>query len=459
MPTAHTSIAVYQGPSVVTQKNLALHYVRGIGIAGGTVVRLASGIGPISLTGGTAALSAGATVIYSAQQGQQLYFADGVNFKYYDGLSDSIKTLTASSGSLPTDNQGNAPRLITVWRNRLVFSGLRFDPLNWFMSAVGDPTNWNYAPSPQVETQAVAGNNATAGQSPDIINALVPYNDEILIFLCDNSIWQMTGDPMAGGRLDLVCSGVGGAFGKPWCRDGTGAIYFCSSRGSVYKMMPGGEPQRLSDPIAELLLTIQTGTNSIRMEWNERQFGFHLWVTPIVAGPTFHYFYDTRNGSWFQDQYANTNHDPIATYALSGDTPGERVILLAGRDGYVRFLDVSAQDDDGTAINSFAFLGPIRNPGMQALTLADLQCSLDAQSSPVNYAVYAGYDPQSALSGGTHFVGTFGISRNRSQPVRVRGHTHWIQLSSRNAVGEAWQLEWLKARVRIPEGKAPQRIF
>lgn len=118
---------------------------------------------------GQPVLSATAPVIFSAQQGTSLYFADGVSSIYYDSTSDTTKTWSASAGSLPTDDANNTPRLICLWRNRIVQAGLLNDASNWFMSAVGDGTNWNYAPAGgPFQTQAVAGNNSVAGEVGDV---------------------------------------------------------------------------------------------------------------------------------------------------------------------------------------------------------------------------------------------------------------------------------------------------
>src|SRR5581483_8833081 len=131
------------------------------------------------------------------------------------------------------------PRLLCAWRNRMVLSGLPADPQDYFMSAAGDATDYDYNPAPSVETQAVAGNLTPAGLVPDTVTALVPYSDDVLIFGCDSHVYQMTGDPMAGGRIDLVSDGTGMAWGNAWCKAPDGTVYFMGSRGRVYQMAPG----------------------------------------------------------------------------------------------------------------------------------------------------------------------------------------------------------------------------
>ena len=104
--------------------------------------------------------------------------------------------------------------------------------------------------SAETATIAVAGNNSDAGELGDIINCLIPYSDDILIFGGDAAIWLMRGDPMDGGQIDLLTDSVGMAWGRPWCRDPYGVIYFFGSRGGVYQLDPSGRaPTRISQAI------------------------------------------------------------------------------------------------------------------------------------------------------------------------------------------------------------------
>ncbi len=52
-----------------------------------------------------------------------------------------------------------------------MLSGILYDPQNWFMSRVGDPTDFDYFPNDPDPARAVAGNNALLarqlGLSPD----------------------------------------------------------------------------------------------------------------------------------------------------------------------------------------------------------------------------------------------------------------------------------------------------
>ena len=117
---------------------------------------------------------------------QKVWFADGTNWCYYDPTTNAVSTWTANFGALPgVIGSLNTPRLICTWRGRTVLSGLIDDPENWFMSAVGDPTDWDYAGqiltpgsmASTTPTQAVAGENApqgTAGRRRDQVCSRTP---------------------------------------------------------------------------------------------------------------------------------------------------------------------------------------------------------------------------------------------------------------------------------------------
>lgn len=430
--------------------------VRALAVAGGRVSRF-SRTSTVTVQN-PQVQSSGAVYIFSTPLFDKMYWCDGIQPVYYDSADDTMHALIATAGSFPQDSAGNCPRLLTTWRQRLCWSGLPNDAANWFMSAVGNPFDYNYNPTPTVETQAVAGNNSTAGVCPDVVNSLIPYSDEILLFLLDHSIFQMTGDPMAGGRIDLVTDIVGGAFGQPWCRDGMGNLYFMSSRGSIYQYAPGAIPQRISDPISEQLVgTIDFSNTLVRLAWDERQSGFAVFISPTAGGATVNYFYDARNQAWWPDSFATTTMQPFAIHSLQGFTATDRNVLLGCQDGYIRYMDPAALDDDGTAISSYVFLGPIKGRSGQPAYVTDIQCVLGAGSGNVAWRLYSGNSAQVAYSSPTNFTGAFAANRNRSTGCRSFGMAHYVKLS--NAANMTWQLEDLKALIAIPEGKVRQRSF
>lgn len=386
-----------------------------------------------------------AGLVYSAANNQKLYFADGSNWCFYDSTNSSITTWAASAGALPVDFLGNTPRLICNWRGRIVLSGLMFDPANWFMSAVDDPTNFDYSPQSITPTQAVAGNNAPAGLIGDMVTALIPYTDDVLVFGGDHTIYMMRGDPMAGGQIDLISDAIGIAWGKAFTRDPYGNIYFMSNRCGIYSLVPGNQPQRISQQIEQLLLNIDMGANGIRLIWNDRFQGLNVFVTPLAGpGVTTHFFWEARSGAWWTDTFASTSLDPLCCTTFDGNDPGDRVPLVGSWDGYVRAIDPTATSDDGQPINSRVVIGPFDTQDFDDVLFKDLQGILGETSGQVTYKIYSGHTPEAALASTTPTAtGTWSSGRNLTNFVRRAAHAHYIDLSS----SVPWAMEAIRARV------------
>ncbi len=410
---------------------------------------------PTNLTGNVPPLNY-TGVMQSAANNQKLYFADGTNWVFFDPHLTTVNTWTATAGTLPVDVDGNTPRLIATWRGRTVLSGLLLDPQDWFMSAVGDPTDWDYAPLSTTPTQAIAGQNAPQGLIGDVVTALVPYTDDILIVGGDHSIYMFTGDPMAGGQIDLVTDAVGFAWGQAWCKDPYGTVYFMSNKVGIYALQPGQKPQRISQGIEQLLLPIDTGLNVIRLLWDDRFQGLHVFCTLVDSpGATTHFFFEQRTGAWWTDTFANTNHNPIACCTFDGNLTSDRISLLGGWDGYVRAIDPDATDDDGTPIASSVVIGPLLTQDLDSILLKDMQMILGVGSGNVRYDVYVGQTAELALASTAVESGTWGSSpspRNLTTYIRRSGWAIYVKLSS----SVAWNMEAIRLRI-ISQGKVQRR--
>jgi hypothetical protein len=382
-------------------------------------------------------------LVYSSANNQKLWFVDGTHYCVFDPTANTVSAWTASQGTMPVDSAGNTARLICTWRGRQVLSGLVLDPQNWFMSAVSDPTNWNYNPISITPTQAIAGNKSPLGFIGDVVTTLIPYTDDVLVFGGDHTIYMMQGDPMAGGQIDLVSDAIGMAWGIPWCKDPYGNIYFVSNKTGIYTLVPGQQPQRISQPIEQLLHQIDTGANGIRLLWSDRFQGLHVFVTLLAnPAPTIHFFYEVRSGAWWTDVFANSNHNPLCCVTLDGNTPGDRVPLIGSWDGYVRAID-SAANDDGTPIYSSTLIGPLLTTDLDDMMLYDMQAILGETSAAVNYAVFVGSSAEHALANPPVATGTWQPGRNLDTFVRRAGHAIYVQLSS----SSQWAMEAIRCRL------------
>lgn len=384
-----------------------------------------------TVTNGSGALSSTAPVIFSAELFGKIYFADGVNHKYYDP-STGMQTWSAASGTFPASG-ANYPRLICNWRSRIVLSGLRGDDQNWFMSALGDATDWNYLPDEPSPTDAVAGNACHAGKSPDIVTSLVPLTDDLLLLGGDHSIWQLSGDPMAGGRIDCLSSVTGMPFGRPWANGPNGVLYFMGTKGGIYRLTPGQGPERLSGERVEAAIdAVNLDDTIVRAAYDDKTQGVHFFLTPMDGtSAATHYFYDIRQDAFFADSFADVNMNPKAVCTIDGDEPGDRCLVLGGFDGRIRKIDYEALSDDTEAIDSYVWIGPLKADEGTKVRLNELRGTLDLDSDSAYYEVYGSVGAQEAYERGQKFhSGVWAPGRNWSDCRRASGTAIYIKVGN-----------------------------
>jgi len=399
---------------------------------------------------GSWSLSNTAPVIYSAELFGDLYYCDGLSYRKWDSSTNAESDWTASTdGTLPGDPPNTAARLITMWRSRIVLSGLVTDPHNWFMSRLGDPLDWEYAPNTTTETQPVQGGLGFAGKIGDKVTALIPYSDDILLIGCDHTIWQMSGDPQAGGRVDLVSSEIGIAWGEAWTISPEGSLYFMSNKASVWQLQPGDGPKELSAmTVSPLIENTNLNTSSVKLSWDTEHDGIHMWITPLTAGSATHWFFDGRTQGWFKDIYASTNHNPVTAKVFDGDSNNDRVVMIGSEDGYIRKIDDSAYQDDGTGFESSVTMGPLfSKEGHKPVVLKELQAVTDVNSDTIKFEVVGGDTPDEAINS---FDGTFtgsggswSAGLGTTHNPRQRGYYVYVKVGQ-NASAKSWALEYIR---------------
>ena len=427
--------------------------VLGIVIAGGTMKTFT----PFAYSGSiSTAFSSTAPVIRSAQNGLNIFFVDGTNYLYWSANTRTVQTWVASTGgSMPVDTDGSTAQLIVTWRGRTGLYGFRNNPQLYYLSAVDDPFNMNFAPQTTSTTQAFAGTLDFANQPGQFLNCLIPYDDNTLLFGLSKQIWQCSGDPAAGGQFNIVSREIGMAWGAPWCIDEFGQIYFLSNQQGIFKATPGALPVLVSQAINRRLQNIDLTQNVIRLAWDTTNMGLGVWVTPLnQLLATTNYFWERRTNAWWPDFYFSASMNPLAVHAYKGANPTDQTIFLGGRDGYLRIMSNAATSDDGQAIKSSVMLGPLPNKNYERQLLLDLLANLSDTSGPVTYSVFVGETPQTALASAAVCTGTWVAGRNAVSFTRWSGMTIYIQLSAVSA----WAMEYILARL-APMGMEASRMY
>ena len=367
------------------------------------------------------------------------------------GSGPTVLTVTETvpdgtvDGTIQYQDQGC--RMVKSYRGRLIMAGLYTDPQNWFMSAVDSPLDWNYGATVSA-TMAVAGNQTDTGKCPDIITCLAPFSDDLLVIGGDHTIWVMRGDPADRGRIDKISDQTGIAGPDSYAYDPNGIIYFFGS-GTVWRMVMDGAPEPLSrNRMDEAFRAINLTTNTVHLAWDNVRHGVHIFVVPRVEGATTHYFWDERTDGFWKVAFPDAQ-GPTTAFSFNGDDPDDNALMLGGWDGYIRQIDSSATDDDGTAISSYVLYPPISAGGpMNNTRLNQITAVLDTNSDDVLLTAYAEDTVQKAVESSTiRFVRTLTAPRTKII-ARVAGNSIMLKLS--NSTDETtWSIEHLIADVEV----------
>jgi hypothetical protein len=328
------------------------------------------------------------------------------------------------------------------------------------MSAKGDPFDWDFAPPVPLVTQALRGTDSRLGIAPDVITALIPYDDNILFVCCDHSIHRIVGEPFVSDQFDLVTDRVGVAWNTSWTKDREGRIYFFESQGGVWVMSgDGGERRRLSrDTIEKRLRSIDLEDFYVHLEWSFEFEGLHVYVFPFGSGGTAveRYFWEQQTDSWHPDTVTATDKQPTAALVIDGDDPLDRVLLVGTEDGYVLEEDRDAADDDGQAIDAFVRIGPIVGPQTARETrFRRLEVVLADDQDGARYALYGSNEPD--VIGFPREENTLEPGRNAQTNQAVCAAHVWLELrngtTSERFAFESAMIKGYPARRKQPRGR------
>ena len=264
-----------------------------------------------------------------------------------------------------TSTYGALPAKATLgcnYRGRAVLSGNVDYPHQWYMSRQANP--WDFSYTANDAQSPVVGGNSDAGEIGDIIVALIPYKDDFLIFGCATSMWFLAGDPMEGGSLNELDLTVGIFGANSWCFDGEGNLYFWGTNGIYITQIPG-IPKCISDVRLPDLIgdeAVDSSTHRITMQYDRRRKGICIFITKLSDGSNSNYWYDLRTGGFFPESYPD-ECGVFSAYFYHAVDPTYRKLILGCNDGYLRFFDAAAKDDDkgatDQAINSYVTFGPM----------------------------------------------------------------------------------------------------
>ncbi len=376
-----------------------------------------------------------------------LYIATGGTPKVYDG--SSVTDLTATEGTIPS-----SCNLASNFNRRLVLS----DGVNTYFSRQGDPTDWDYSPVDENDTQAAVALNLTdQGRLGEPVRALI-FHHGCLLFGCNSSMWSLRGDPLWGGEVVQISNRIGVHSAMSWCYDPDGWLYFLSQDG-LYFMEPGcgSAPRSISrERIPEELINVSRSTNTVSMGYDLRYRGVVLCIKKD-SGTSTHWFIDTRmvkggdsatgSMSFWPMQFSGYN--PTACWSLRDavGTGSDSTMWMGTSDGKVIRFNKTAVNDNGTTFNSYIDYGPfpLAAPGRDGI-LTKVQVMLSANSEEVVGSVRVGKNAEAAYNSSTAESKTFTASGlNQTWHCRRRGPSSVLRFSSNSDKDAPWSLEGVTA--------------
>jgi len=416
---------------------------RRLAVSDGTLKLIEAGKVPVTIE---AAFDKTAPFVSMATLFSRVYMTDGRTYKVYNPKDNALAAFVSKdAGELPRHG-----RLMTAWDGRLVIARTSDDDHNWHMSKKGNAQAWDQFPLNFTALDAVSGDsNRGPGVNPDIINALIPWSDDLLLMGGDSTIHRMTGNPLSdNGHLDLVSTQTGIAFGSPWTKDPEDILYFFGSRGGVYAYVPGQRPVSISEgSIHRELEDVSLGFYRIGMSWDYRAKGLHVFQLPYGEGgiEVPGWFWEKKTASWWPDSFPS-GKQPTAVAVFDGDLPDDRVVAYGSEDGKVRYFSETAADDDGERIDSSVLLGPIAAQPGERLRFSMFQVALASDQGPCDYEWYVTDTPD--FLGEPVLTGSLSPGMNPVDSITATGGYVFLRL--RNSQASRWAYE--SATVNVADG-------
>ena len=360
--------------------------------------------------------------------------------------------------------------LVCRYRGRLVLSGNKNYPHQWYMSKVANPWNWVYSTTDPLT--AVAGNNTDAGEVGDTVQALIPYGDDFLLFGCSGSIHLMDGDPAFGGSIDEKCDYTGIYGAHAWCKDNLYNLHFFGSNG-IYKMDGGRSlPQNISSLSLPNLVSDWSpnqATKRIVMFYDPDNAGIVTIITTLATGVNLGYFYSLKTEGFYPESYPSAC-GVFSSYYYEATNSTYSGLLLGCNDGYLRTYLASAKDDDSgatdTAISSYLVLAPFpmsedldKYGKLQTLTF-ELSGGAAAgdftDTDGMSYALYKGDDAETIIEdikdAATAFTSGTLTGTGRKNKIRPRMRSTYLGLKLYNSTAaQTWGVNKIYGNI-LPAG-------
>lgn len=364
--------------------------------------------------------------------------------KKYDPVANALTmwSATALKGAVPT----GCP-LIALYRGRLCLAGAMDYPHQFYMARVDDPFDWLDTLDEGDATRPFSGSDeSVAGLIGDPLTAMVPLQNDYLLFGCPNSLHLMRGDPADGGSLDAISRNLGVVSRGAYCTGPQNEFWFLSRDGMAVFSPGNGITNVSRNKIPRELMELDTEAFKVSMRYNARFHGINVWLTGTTASKRRAWFFDLDGKGFYPDRLQDTHE--VFTNAFYNSLASEDVGMVVGcRDGYVRRYHENHERDDSSAISSYVFYGPLMPGGSmrQEALMAQLLGVLDSSSGGVTWSVHTGETVQAAYVAAASDSGAWAAGRNDYRYPRARGAAMFLKIA--NSGVRPWAIENIVAEI------------
>ena len=365
--------------------------------------------------------------------------------------------LTASPGSgtvLSNAGGGTAPTncgLVVAWGDRLCLAGDTTDPQIIYMSAVGDPTDWDYSSTD--DSGAWANSGSTAGKIGENITSLIPHNQDCLLVGGTDSIYAIRGNPrLSSVPVYSLSATVGPLMQSAWCKTGNDYTMMMT-RDGLYSMRPGcGEPPTSvsRENLPDDLTAIDPGSGDrCAIGYDARWRGVHIYVNRN-SGTDTHWFYDLQSKGFWPMSFDTAGTMNLAVNFKKKSTATKSALIALSAAGSAYQFDTGSTEE----VDSHLYYGPIAigSPHTEGI-VSEITAVLSEDSEPVAWELYAGDSPQQAFNlADPTFVGNNWTVQglNYIQNPLVRGSALYIKaIGVEDGAGNGcWSIEEIPMVVR-----------
>lgn len=342
---------------------------------------------------------------------QKVYAVGGGRARIIDPINLTVEKYIPTDGALPgqTDDGTTTATIVARHGARLWFAGSPEDPQNAWATAIDDPLDLNTAS--RRLGRAFALSAADTGKVGQPITALASCSRGSLVIGCNNSIWELTGDPAVGSvRVENLVLGDGVSGKDAIVKVAEGRMVAHTPNG-LYVIPEVGAAYNLSDTVLSTGITVPRQDLSdyiVQVRRDPRRREIYTFLTKRIAdGPSTHYTYEERvgffsgpNGGFQPDEFLER-----AGPTASTPEPYMGRLIQITRDGYVtEFGDDTAKSDEngaGTdqAIHMRFGLPIIQHYHQQREPILHWFSAILARSGSgtVKYKVWGGLDPEMAF--------------------------------------------------------------